>query len=435
VRRRRIWSRWPGAVLVALIAAALCVGVGAAIRNATRSSAAPKDAAAVHPRVSDAVRVANAKTQLTQGAMVTPARAATNVPLDSPIVVASKNGWVRDVHVVASGGPAVSGALAPNLQSWWSQGFLAPNTTYQITAHLANANGVLATVTSSFTTLTPGGAVTATVFPQNGLTVGVGQPIVLKFDHPITDPDARQKIVQHLTVWATHQVPGGWHWFSPVELHFRPQSFWAAHENVTVAANLDGWNAGGGLWGSGNTVVHFATGDSHVAIANLASHTMSVTVNGHVVANYPFSGGRDKYPTMNGTHLVMDRQRVVHMVSSTNGIPVNSPDGYDELVYWDVHISDSGEYVHAAPWSVGSQGRSNVSHGCINVSDANAEAFYNFSGVGDIVLVTGGPRPPELGDHGVMDWDTPFNQWMPSVAHWITPPAAKAAPNPMTNSH
>ena len=109
---------------------------------------------------------------------------------------------------------------------------------------------------------------------------------------------------------------------------------------------------------------------------------------------------------MDGVHIVLDRASVVRMVSSTNGVPVNSPDGYDELVYSDVHISDSGEYVHAAPWSVNSQGRANVSHGCINLSPDNAQAFFAFSRVGDVVLVGGGPRPPAVGDHGVMDWDT-----------------------------
>ena len=101
------------------------------------------------------------------------------------------------------------------------------------------------------------------------------------------------------------------------------------------------------------------------------------------------------------------------MVSSTVGIPVNSPGGYDETVYWDVHISDSGEYVHAAPWSVGAQGNTNVSHGCVNLSPANAEQFMNFSRVGDIVVVVNGPRPPVPGDHGVMDWETPWPSFTP----------------------
>ena len=120
---------------------------------------------------------------------------------------------------------------------------------------------------------------------------------------------------------------------------------------------------------------------------------MTVTDNGKVIANYPFSGGRTTDPTMNGTHIVLDRESVVRMISSSNGIPVDSPDGYDELVYSDVHITDSGEYVHAAPWSVTSQGHANVSHGCINLSPADALTFFGLSRVGDIVMVTGGPRP------------------------------------------
>jgi lipoprotein-anchoring transpeptidase ErfK/SrfK len=140
---------------------------------------------------------------------------------------------------------------------------------------------------------------------------------------------------------------------------------------------------------------------------------MTVSANGKPIATYPISGGKVSDPTMGGVHIVMDRAAVVRMVSSTNGIPVNSPDGYDELVYDDVHISDSGEYVHAAPWSVTSQGHTNVSHGCINLSPGDAAAFYAFSRFGDIVLIVGSPRPPAPGDHGVMDWTTNWSAFTP----------------------
>jgi lipoprotein-anchoring transpeptidase ErfK/SrfK len=244
-------------------------------------------------------------------------------------------------------------------------------------------------------------------------------------------------VLSHITVVESRPVPSGWHWFSPTELHLRPQTFWPSGEQVTVVTHLDGWHAGSGMWGTGSHSVHFTIGDSRVSTANLASDEMTVTENGRVIATYPMSGGRPKYPTMNGTHIVLDREDVVHMVSSSNGIPVNSPDGYDELVYDDVHISDSGEYVHAAPWSVGSQGHTNVSHGCINLSPANATAFMNFSRVGDIVQVVGGPRPPVLGDHGVMDWDTPWNDWTPAVvASSLAPaPVPKSAPAPLLRLH
>ena len=121
-------------------------------------------------------------------------------------------------------------------------------------------------------------------------------------------------------------------------------------------------------------------------------------------------------------HIVMYRQQDVLMDSSTVGIPRNSADGYYEHVYWDVAITDGGEFVHAAPWSQRSQGNTNVSHGCVNLSDANAEWFFNFSRMGDAIKVVNGPRDPELGDHGVMDWNTPWEVWM-------TPPPPTPTPS------
>ena len=229
---------------------------------------------------------------------------------------------------------------------------------------------------------------------------------------------------------AKPHVTVGWKWFSPKELHLRPKNYWPAGTRVDVVSSLDGWNAGNGMWGSGSVHIHFTVGAARISTANLATHYMTVTENGAVVANYPMSAGRPKYPTMNGTHIVLDRESVVHMISSSNGIPVNSPDGYDELVYDNVHISDSGEYVHAAPWSVANQGVTNVSHGCINLSPDNALTFMNFSRIGDVVNVVGGPRPPELGDHGVMDWDTPWSQFTQVQDPAPAPPAHDTAPPP-----
>ena len=231
---------------------------------------------------------------------------------------------------------------------------------------------------------------TASVFPQTGMTVGVGQPIVFNFNHWI-DTAAGQSGPTRTSHQHVEAGPGRLALVQRHELHFRPETYWPTGEKVTVTANFDGWNGSNGRWGSGTVSTTFTVGDSHVATANLATHEMTVTDNGKVTATYPISGGRTQYPTMDGVHIVMDKASVVHMVSSTVGIPVNSPNGYNEYVYNDVHISDSGEYVHAAPWSVAAQGITNVSHGCINLSNANSLSFFNFSVVGDIVDVVGGP--------------------------------------------
>ncbi len=356
---------------------------------------------------------ASIRAVLATAVTFSPTPSAVDVPLDAPVAVSTATGWLTSVTVTGPNGTALPGQLASSRQSWQSTATLAPNTTYHVAAQLSELQGPGGQLVSTFQTLTPVANVGAKVFPNN-LTVGVGQPVVIRFDHAITTPLAQAAALRHFRVTASRPVPGGWHWFSAKELHYRPATYWPTGEHVTVSGNLDGWNAGDGVWGAGQPQASFTVGDAHMSVANLATHQMTVTSNGRVIATYPISGGRDKYPTMGGTHIVMDRQSVVHMVSSTNGIPVNSPDGYDELVYQDVHISDSGEYVHAAPWSVASQGNTNVSHGCINLSPADATAFFNFSRIGDVVAVTGGTRSPERGDHGVMDWSTPWSEWTPA---------------------
>jgi lipoprotein-anchoring transpeptidase ErfK/SrfK len=116
---------------------------------------------------------------------------------------------------------------------------------------------------------------------------------------------------------------------------------------------------------------------------------------------------------MNGVHVVLAKKPDVIMDSATVGIPRDSPDGYYEHVKWDTRISNSGEFVHAAPWSVGDQGRLNVSHGCINVSNAEAKWFYGFSQRGDIVKVVGSSRGP-------LSWDAGTEDWNMSWAHWTS---------------
>ncbi len=345
-----------------------------------------------------------------------PTPGADGVALDAPIRVSAGSGNLFSVRVATVAGWPVTGELT-SAKTWRSAaGALQPATEYRITATVSGPPGVHVKSTSTFRTLTPSANVTATIFP-NGLTVGVAQPIVVRFDHYIANAMSCAAALSHFTVTESIPVPGGWHWFSDNELHFRPKSFWPTGEKITVVSDLDGWSAGDGLWGSGRVTANFSIGHTHVSVANLATDVMTVTDDLKVIATYPFSGGRTTDPTMNGTHIVLDRESVVRMISSSNGVPVDSPDGYDELVYSDVHITDSGEYVHAAPWSVTSQGHTNVSHGCINLSPADALAFFDFSRVGDVVMVTGGPRPPELGDHGVMDWDTAWSQWTPAHAH------------------
>ena len=162
-------------------------------------------------------------------------------------------------------------------------------------------------------------------------------------------------------------------------------------------------------------MTHFRIGASHVSIANAGAHTLTVYENGAVIKQFPMSAGRDKYPTMSGTHLVLGKAAKVVMDSRTNGIPLESPDGYLETVLWDTQISSTGEYVHAAPWSVASQGNANVSHGCTGMSTANADWLYHRTLIGDVVEYVGTDRGIEPGN-GYSDWNLSWAEWQKGSA-------------------
>lgn len=396
-------------LLVGVIVAVVALGgasVAFALTRSSRSSGSRGLATTGGSRASGPTTTAEPMSVLVQ-----PPDGSSNVDPATIVSVTALKGRINTVTVTAADGSSVEGTVSPGGSAWRSSGTLALKTDYTVTINGQLPNGKFAEQVSHFQSVVPSANLGVTITPSSGLTVGIGEPIVLHFDHSVTNKDA---LIAAIQVTESNPVSSGWHWFNSKELHFRPQAYWPTGEKVSLKANLTGFNAGNGVWGTADASTSFTVGDAHVSTANVTTDQMTVTSNGAVVATYPISAGRTQYPTMNGIHIDLYRQQDVHMVSSTVGIPVNSPDGYDEHVYWDVNISDGGEFVHAAPWSTGAQGNSNVSHGCVNLSPANAESFYNFSHIGDIIEVTGSPRGPDLGDHGTMDWNLPWSNWTPA---------------------
>ena len=245
---------------------------------------------------------------------ITPKTGTSGVGPDTPVVVTSDLGHLTDVSVTSSSGGVVQGTWDDAGNDWKSRGLLLYGHAYRVTATVTGAANLLAQKTATFRTLIPRDTVTASVWPTTGLTVGVGQPIVFTFSQPIP-VEARASLERHLLVAGKPQVAGGWHWFNDHELHFRPKSLWPAGAHVTVLWSLSGWYAGDDVWGDGRGSSAFTIGDAHVSIADLATFTMTVTDNGHVVATYPMSGGKPTDPTMGGTHIVLDRASVVRMSS------------------------------------------------------------------------------------------------------------------------
>jgi lipoprotein-anchoring transpeptidase ErfK/SrfK len=124
-----------------------------------------------------------------------------------------------------------------------------------------------------------------------------------------------------------------------------------------------------------------------------------------VEKTFPMSMGMSAggHETPNGTYYVLEKFPTVVMDSSTYGVPVNSSWGYKLTVQDAVRIDNSGGFVHSAPWSVADQGKRNVSHGCINLSPANAKWFYENFGSGDPVVVKNSVGTYTKND-GSQDW-------------------------------
>jgi lipoprotein-anchoring transpeptidase ErfK/SrfK len=208
--------------------------------------------------------------------------------------------------------------------------------------------------------------------PTNGSKVGAAKPIYINFQRSIANQQMAQDAV-HIT--SVPPVAGRFYWTSDTQLRWRPQDFWPAGTTVYIDA--------------AGTKSSFTVPEQLVATIDDATHEMEVVRNGEVVKTIPVSMGMSAggHTTPNGTYYVLEKFPHIVMDSSTYGVPVNSANGYKTDVDLAVRIDNSGNFVHSAPWSVDDQGVQNVSHGCINISPANAKWFYDNFGSGDPVVV------------------------------------------------
>lgn len=341
---------------------------------------------------------------------MSPAPGTADVRLDAPINVSATNGTLTEVVVTnPADNTLLAGAMADGGASWTSAGPLAPGSIYAVKATGQGRSGAPTHEDWTFTTLKPTDQLHTTVNVGAGRTYGVGVPIIVQLNHPIA-PDKRAAVAQRLSVTAAPGVIGAWRWFTAQELHWRPAAFYPANTPVSLKIDFAGIDAGGGVWGVDGRSIDFKIGDAQISYVDTNAHTMTVVSNGQALRTLPVSTGREEFPTKSGVHVVNEKMATLTMDSTSIGIPRDSPAGYYEEVKWDVRISNSGEFVHAAPWSTGDQGNQNVSHGCVNLSDPDGHWFFDLTHVGDPIVVTGSPVQLEP-TNGYGDWQIPWAQW------------------------
>jgi lipoprotein-anchoring transpeptidase ErfK/SrfK len=208
------------------------------------------------------------------------------------------------------------------------------------------------------------------VAPAAGEVVGVGMPVTVTFMKPVVDRAAAERSID---VTSPNAPPGTFTWLNESAVQFTPTGFWPAHSTIALSV--------------GGAKTTFQTGAAVVGVADIDAHTFTVSIDGQVAREMPASMGKPKHSTPVGTFTALEKQSPVIMDSRTIGIPLSDPEGYKLTVYDAVRVTWGGVYVHGAPWSVGSQGNANVSHGCINLSPDNAAWYYDTVSVGDPIII------------------------------------------------
>ncbi|MDT9691877.1 Ig-like domain-containing protein [Streptomyces sp. P9(2023)] len=339
-----------------------------------------------------------------------PSLIAVDTATSGKITVKVDGGVLASVDVSARGPGKVEGTLSEDKSVWTSTTPLAPGTTYTISAQGTGGDGAPLSKSSSYTTPAATKTFVGTYNVDKGSTVGVALPVSITFNKPIHDKAA---VERKLKVTSSPAVEGAWNWMKDRDgkdrIDYRPKEYWKPGTDVTLRMDLAGVDAGGGVYGTQQRVVNFRIGDAVTSTIDVVKKTMTVSKNGKALRTLKVSTGKETFETWNGTMVVLGKVPSIRMNSATVGI--FGPEAYDmEDVKWDVQLTPSGTYAHAAPWNEGKFGRINASHGCIGMSTADAKWFYDQVRFGDPVTVVNSTDTVAV-NNGYGAWNVDWETW------------------------
>ncbi|HEY7816536.1 MAG TPA: Ig-like domain-containing protein [Nakamurella sp.] len=389
-----MYPKRPVRVVAAVVAAALLAATGACAgplggQATPAAEAAPVAAVTASPALGD-----------------------TGVSPVQPVNISVARGTIITLTVTSPTGAQVKGTLSPDRTSWTLAEPLGYGKTYGVTGTAMGSDGKAVAIDGSYTTVSPADKITSKISPGDNAVVGVAAPVIIRFG---SEPADRSLIEQHVSITTTPNVEGAWAWIthdgdSWPSLDWRPKDYWPAGTTVHVASDLYGLDLGGGKFGGDNVTSDFTIGRNQVVKADANAHTMLVQQNGITVATYAASYGSGDIigdpnrVTRSGTHIVMDKKETTTMSNPAYGYT-------DVTEHWAVRISDNGEFIHQNQDTVAAQGVDNVSHGCINLSAADAQAYFQTAIYGDPVEVTGTSVQLSPADGDIYDWAIPWSEW------------------------
>ena len=334
---------------------------------------------------------------------------ASDVDPNAPVLVAATQGVLTEISVTGPEGE-VPGTLSDDRSEWIAtSGPLDYAATYTVKAVGSDSRGRTDVLTHSFTTVQPEEFFTASATPAAGEVVGVGMPIVVKFNKKV---DNKAEVEEALVVRTSTPVLGAWSWVNDREVEYRPQELWPGNTRVQLAMNLQGVQSKPGVFGTADTIQEFSYRSAMVSLVNAATYSMDVFKDGELLKTIPITTGKSGFETRSGTKVLLSKERSRIMDAATGGTDTTDPDYYRVTAEYAMRLNYTGEFVHAAPWSVGSQGRANVSHGCVGMSTTNAQWWWSQNNVGDVVIVENTSRTQGHDNNGITVWNDTWENWL-----------------------
>jgi lipoprotein-anchoring transpeptidase ErfK/SrfK len=262
------------------------------------------------------------------------------------------------------------------------------------------------TRTTRFRTMGRPGKLTGTgLYLFDGQTYGVAMPVYVEFD-PAVPPAARPGVQRRMFVHSNPPQPGVWQWVGGRQAFYRPPAYWRPGTQLSVRIALGGHPMGAGRYGDTDRAAVVRVGRPTVLTVDNRTKQLSVFRDGRLLRRMPVSLGKASTPSSSGHLVIMSKEASTVFDTRREG-----PGGYRVHINYAQRITWGGEFIHAAPWSVGDQGYRNVSHGCVNVSWGNAEWLFGVTHVGDPVIVRGTEVHVTPGN-GWTAWDQPWDRYI-----------------------
>lgn len=343
---------------------------------------------------------------------LTPAAGTEFVNPVSKIAAEVANGTV--FHAVlkeTETGAVLDGELAVSDRSWKSTTPLKFDTAYTFNVTAVDSDGFKSTKISTFTTVPASHEADAVLFPNDGETVGVAQPLQFSFSEPVLNKEAVEKAIKITT--STGQQ-GSFRWYSDTLVRYRAADYWPANSTINVDMKLLGMDLGNGMIANFNKNYNVNIGNKVVMEADAGAHLVNIFVNDVLTKSYPATLGDEAFPSASGyIVLTNDQQRFATFKASTIGLKPGDPGDYGSVdVEYATRLSYSGIFIHqATPSAMPYLGVANLSHGCIGLSAEGASWVFNNMGAGDIVHTVNTPNETIAPTDGFGDWNIPYEQY------------------------